>query len=74
MAEQNYLDLVGGCLFKKDDGFVNLNDGTIGSMRAQLTTNGQLRFICAGIGQSGASVYARIFPTDYVVKNYKESA
>ena len=55
-------------------GFVNLNEGTIGSMRAQLTTAGQLRFICSGIGQSGATVYARIFPTDYVVKNYKESA
>ena len=55
-------------------GFVNLNEGTIGSMRAQLTTDGQLRFICAGIGQSGTTIYARIFPTDYVVKNYKESA
>ena len=54
-------------------GFVNLNEGTIGSMRAQLTTEGELRFICAGIGESGATVYARIFPTDYVVKNYKES-
>ena len=55
-------------------GFVNLNNGTIGSMRAQLTTEGQLRFICAGIGESGGTVYARLFPTDYVVKNYKESA
>lgn len=57
-----------------DVGFVNLNEGTIGSIRAQLTTDGQLRFICSGIGSSGASVYARLFPTDYVVKNYKESA
>lgn len=57
-----------------DVGFVHLNNGTIGSMRAQLTTDGQLRLICSGIGESGGVVYARIFPTDYVVKNYKESA
>ena len=55
-------------------GFVNLNNGTIGSIRAQLTTTGELRFICAGIGASGETVYARLFPTDYVVKKYKESA